>query len=481
MVVSLEGDLNTKENIDVNEFIKLLSSWKEVYKWKIISFVAIKIPDAPKLLIGRIIFDSVKPHENLLFSFESTHLIAGREISNTTSEDIDLCITNAMEGKLVASEQTFSLYLKNSDTLGITFLPVYHPSVTFGPRLPSLIIRGSRKYELLSTPNFRLNETPDWDLKGADQPFDSLDELFTHLGFPTLHQAGDSAALEIIGTSPALISDDSKITNGSAQIKCRLAETADIKKVKFGYKIFHESSVERASITGDAFEWVMEGLFKIGSARVSTKDAPTLQGFLSYNGISLHQWWIDDPEKRLNQRHAMHEIFDKELNFVRKSLLTPEGRQNRSFEHGMALLLSILGFSVSHYGKLSNMEDGPDIIAITPSGKVGVIECTTGLLNAKDKLVKLAQRTFLIKENLKKTGHGHLTVQPIIVTALPKSEVEAGLEQAGENGIAVVCKENIEELLKRVMLPPNPDALFREAQQLIPMVPETKQPSLFAK
>lgn len=466
----------SKENSDARDFSKLISSWKEVYKWKMTSFVAIKTLEGPRLLIGRIIFDSVKPLDSLHFNFESSHIIAGREISETTIENIDLCIKNTTEGKLVSSKQTFSLYLKNSDTLGTTFFPVYHPTITFGPRLPSLIIRGSRRYELLSPPNFRPMELPDWDLKAADQPFDSLDELFTHLGFPTSQQAGDSAALEIIGTSPALIADDSKITAGSAQIKCKSAEAADIKKIKFGYKIFHANFVERASITGDVFEWITDSASKVGSAIVPTKDAPWLQGFLSYDGISLHQWWIDDPEKRPNQRHALHEILDKELGFVKKFLLTPEGKQNRSFEHGMALLLSILGFSVSHYVKLSNMEDGPDIIAITPTGNVGVIECTTGLLSAKDKLVKLVHRTTLIKDTLTKTGHGQIMVQPIIVTAYSKKQVEAELERAGESGVAVVCQENIAELLKRVTLPPNSDALFQEAQRLIPRV---KQQSLF--
>lgn len=467
----------SNENADVIEFNKLLSLWKEVYKWKTTLFVAIKTLEGTKLLIGRIIFDSVKPLDSLLFGFESSHIIAGREISETTINDIDLCIKNATGGNLLSSKQAFTLYLKGSDTLGTTFFPVYHPTITSGPRWPSLIIRGSRKYELLSPPNFRPMELPDWDLKAADQPFDSLDELFTHLGFPTSQQAGDSVALEIIGACPALIADDSKITAGSAQIKCRLAEGAEIKKVKFGYKVLHANSIERGSITGDAFEWVTDGPSKLGTANVPTKDAPWLQGFLSYNGISLHQWWIDDPEKRLNQRHAIHELFDKDLAFVKRFLLTPDGKQNRAFEHGIALLLSILGFSVLHYGKLSNMEDGPDIIAITPSGNVGVIECTTGLLNAKDKLVKLAQRTSLIKEDMKRAGHGHFPVQPVIVTALPKNEVEAGLEEAGRNGIAVVCKENIEELLRRVTLPQNPDVLFQEAQRLIP--PRTTQQSLF--
>jgi len=466
----------SKDDNNVVGFIKLLSSWKEAYTWKMTSFVSIKTLGGPRLLIGRVLFDTVKPKDDLGFCFESGYVIAGREIAKVHSGDINVCVDNAIEGNLVCEKKTFHLLLKDGNTLTAWFLPVYHPSVTFGPRLPSLIIRGSPTYELLSSPGFRHKEMLDWDLKSADQPFDNLDELFTHLGFPTSYQSGDSSTLEIIGISPTLIDADSRISAGSAQIKCRLAEAGDAKKLKFGYKVFHASSVERGSLAGDDFEWSRDASSRVGSASIPTNEAPLLQGFLSYDKIGLHQWWIVDPEKRLNLRYALHEVFDRELGFIRRFLLTPEGKQNRAFEHGMALLLTLLGFSVAHYGKLSNMDEGPDIIATTPGGNVGVVECTTSLLNAKDKLVKLAQRTILIKDQLNKTGHGYLSVLPIIVTALRKTEVEAGLEQAGENGIAVLCKENVEELLERVKLPPNPEAMFQEAQRL---VPTTKESSSF--
>jgi hypothetical protein len=471
----LEGDLNTKENIDVSEFNKLLSLWKGVYKWKATSFVAIKKPDGAKLLIGRVIFDSIKPQDSSRFSLETTHLIADREISGTTIEDIDTCIKNAIEGKLTSSNQIILLHQKSGESLSTTFFPTYHPSVTFGPRLPSIIIRGSSKHDLLSAQFFRPNEMLDFDLRSAAQPFDGLDDLFIHLGFPVSRQSGDFTVLEIIATSPALIADDSKITAGYAQIKCKLAEAADIKKIKFGYKIFHENSIERGNITGDALEWIMDGHLKTGSASISTKNAPVLQGFLSYDGILLHQWWVTDPLKRLNERHAIYEVFDEELKLLKDFLLSHAGKEDRAFEHGIALLLNILGFSVSHHGTIKKLEKGPDIIAASPiSGNVGVIECTTGLLNENDKLSKLAQRTTLVK--VTKAGYGHINVQPVIISALRRNEIEADIELAGKTGIAVVCKENIEELLNRVTLPPNPDALFQEAQQLIP---RTEQPPLF--
>jgi hypothetical protein len=60
-------------------------------------------------------------------------------------------------------------------------------------------------------------------------------------------------------------------------------------------------------------------------------------------------------------------------------------------------------------------------------------------------------------------------VQPVIISALSKGEVKAHMEEAGKHGIAVICKEDLENLVAtRIVLPPNPDGLFQEAIQLIP-------------
>ncbi len=185
-----------------------------------------------------------------------------------------------------------------------------------------------------------------------------------------------------------------------------------------------------------------------------------------------------DPQKRLNPRHAIHEVFDEELEVLKKILFKPPDSDSRAFEDGVALLLNMLGFSVSHHGRIPKLQKGPDIIVITPSNRVGIIECTIGLLDEKGKLAKLVQRTKLIKEKLVTTGYGYLLVQPVIVSALSRVEVEAHLEEAGKHGIAVVCKENLEILINRVSLPSNPDTLFQEAMQLIP---RGEQPSLFGE
>jgi hypothetical protein len=203
--------------------------------------------------------------------------------------------------------------------------------------------------------------------------------------------------------------------------------------------------------------------------------AAVLQAFLSYERISLHHWWVTDPKKHLNPRYAIHQVFDQDLELLRRMLLTPETDKQYAFEGAVSTLLSLLGFSVANYGRIPKLQKGPDIIVLTPLGHVGIIECTVGLLNENDKLAKLVQRTKLIKAKLADAGYGYLQLQSAIMTPLSRDEVAVDLATAGEHGIAVICKEDIEGMLRQVVLPPNADRLFQEAKRLIP----SSEPSLF--
>ena len=157
-------------------------------------------------------------------------------------------------------------------------------------------------------------------------------------------------------------------------------------------------------------------------------------------------------------------------------LLKPETDKPYIFEGAASTLCNLLGFSVMNYGRIPKLQKGPDIIAVTPAGNIVVIECTVGLLNENDKLAKVVQRTKLIKEKLTAAGYGHLQIQPAIVTPLSRDEVAANLEAAGKHSIAVICKEDIEEMLTQISLPPNPERLFQDAKGLIP---RANQGSLF--
>ena len=55
----------------------------------------------------------------------------------------------------------------------------------------------------------------------------------------------------------------------------------------------------------------------------------------------------------------------------------------------MSWLFWMLGFSVLHLGATKRVQDGPDLVATTPTEHYVVVECTTGQVKGESKLERL--------------------------------------------------------------------------------------------
>lgn len=461
--------MNSRQEQYFSDFESLLALCAGTYQCAVISYVGLKTAQGPRLLFGRVLLEPTRTGvSEAPFRFETEHLFAARFVSGATPTDIELSLVKARNGEILAIDGETSVPLQSDGNFSVFFSPIHHPFVSEGPRLPSLRVSGMTKHNLIVS--ITDPRALDWELKAAEAPFDNLDELLSQCNLPTQMQMGDSTTLEIVAKSPVMISGASAITGSNAVIECNLAASLDPGRLRLGYKIPHKDAVDRASVSGSAFEWRQEGDIQVGTYRLSVGDASLLQAFVSYAGISHHQWWVADPRKRLNPRYAVHQIFDEDLDLLRRMLMKPETDKPYVFENTVSTLLNLLGFSVSNYGRIPKLQKGPDIIAISPAGHVGVVECTVGLLDENDKLAKLVQRAKLIRDRLNGAGYAFLQLQAVIVTPLSREEVAANLETAGKYDIAVVCREDLEEMLDQTNLPPNADRLFEETKRLIPNV-----------
>lgn len=125
-----------EENKKINEFEKLLSVWKDVLRWKLCNYIAIKTPEGQQLLFDRIILDS-DPQKHSPFMFESQYVVAGRELVEIDNVGIiDECIKKARFGGLIFAGQ--EILLPKNSNLNTILYPFYHPDINFGPRLPCL-------------------------------------------------------------------------------------------------------------------------------------------------------------------------------------------------------------------------------------------------------------------------------------------------------------------------------------------------------
>jgi hypothetical protein len=452
---------------DLETFNRLIASWKEAYRFADSASVTIKLGSESTLLIGRIILHTARPEFHQTLRLDTTHISARRSLIPLQEEAVNRLITSAGEGTMVIDRERFSLRQEGRN-LDTALFPIYHPEVTGGTRIPALRIFGIRKKAILQSAYSKGVEHLDWELKAADQPFDTFDELLSSLGLPTLIKIADMTTLEVIAGSPGLIHESSRIKQGNATVICRLANGLDPTQLKLGFKVQRAGKIDRLTKSGNSFEWTRKEEYQEGSIRIDVGDAPVLQAFLSFENTSLHQWWVLDPDKRFNARHAIYEVFDHELG-VLKTFINGQGRDSaRDFEKGISFLANLLGFAMVPLSVVPQLADAPDLIVSSPSGHAAIIECTIRNLNENNKLSKLVQRTAQLRERLRSAGLGHLKTQPVIVSLLTRAELQADLPEAGKNGIAVISKEDLQSLLSQATLFPNAEELFSRLSDNIP-------------
>ena len=100
----------------------------------------------------------------------------------------------------------------------------------------------------------------------------------------------------------------------------------------------------------------------------------------------------------------------------------------------------MLGFGTVQMGSTARTQDFADLILTTPQDQIAIVECTTGLLRADNKLPKLVARYATVRQRLDRSNNGHVKLLPIMVSTLPREELKADLEQAEKLGERSFCR-----------------------------------------
>jgi len=151
-----------------------------------------------------------------------------------------------------------------------------------------------------------------------------------------------------------------------------------------------------------------------------------------------------------------------------KVFLSGQGRNaGEDFEYGAALLLSVFRFSYFHYGLVPTLRDAPDLLAFTQANELLIIDCTIRFPNENNKVSKLLSRTDQIRAMLQSSGNAYIEILPVVITALSRNSIDNDIREAAQRGVVVLTKENIDDLMQRVIIPPTPSQLFAEAKILL--------------
>jgi hypothetical protein len=309
----------------------------------------------------------------------------------------------------------------------------------------------------------------DWEIKAASPPYDGLQEIANDLHLGLMNSP--TSSVEIVAFNVAAIDMQASSVGGtSANLQILLAKHLARSKAALGYRVFAPGAPPvRGVVAGDRLRWSEEGPNLRGGTEIEVPPAAVVNCIVSYDGLTQSHQWIGDPEKTQNSRRAVYETFDPKLENLKAAIANASvrGQDARQLEAAVAWLLWLLGFSVTHLGGTPRTRDAVDIIATTPAGHFAIVECTTGLLKAENKLALLHARTAAVRESLAGSNSSHLHVLPAIVTSRTAAEIQAELEAAERLSVLVITRENLDRAIERTLNQPNAEQSYAEAEQAV--------------
>jgi hypothetical protein len=440
----------------VDDFFAAIAPFEKAFGHAGFSYLAVRLGEDFVLLRGRLFLSpfgsAVPPH------FRSPNVRAGRYRLTELGLDVRGLIERLCVGLLNTPDG--ELHFPGTN-YAASFVPFHPDALQNQTRHNVLTIKGEEA-EAIRQPDI------DWEIKGASRPYEGLQELANEFALGPLTER--SGYVEIFAPNVSAIDTKlSKVAGTNADIQVLLAKGLDTGSVTLGYRIYLPGvATTRGTLSGADMQWSEELEYLRGKATLQVPNAGVLNCSVSYDGVTQSHWWLADPTQAQNPRRAVYEAFDPKLETLRNIVGAAQsrGQAARDLEAAVAWLLWMLGFSVAHLGGTPRTRDAADLIVTSPSGNYAVVECTTGLLKAENKLALLYQRAQTVRDALA-GSNAHLRVLPIMVTSRPTNEIALDLEAAVSLGIYVMTRENLENAINQTLMQPNADQLYAQTEQAV--------------
>jgi uncharacterized protein (DUF4415 family) len=448
---------STQAQHAIIRFIEMLEPIQMGYPASALSILAIRQEQDHQLLKANLLLGATP--EVAARTFQTDHVIAAVIPLSDLGRKPTEMVRELSGGSITLPFGRFTLPMTDSFGHRAVFTPFEPEGLKHQRRLAGLHILGDPLEGLFD------RALLDWEVRAAPTPYDGLDDLASDFRVGPL---GRTASIDILASNVAEILFESAIADEVANITLLVAPSLEPSQASLGYRVFSQGKVvARNQAAGENITWsFLEGRH-VGRTNIPVPPGALVQCFANYGSNAQHQYWIVDPKTAQNPRRAIYENFDRSQSNLESFLLQPSqgGNASRDFESAVAWWLWMIGFSPLHIGHNAKLSDAPDIIAIAPAGHVAVIECTTGLLKAANKLQHLISRSAALRRSLDASGYSFLRILPVMATSRTRSEVAADLADAEKLGVLVLTADNLTNAVKETLLLPNPDAMFADAEQ----------------
>ncbi|MBD9448904.1 hypothetical protein [Rhizobium sp. RHZ01] len=376
-------------------------------------------------------------------------------------DDPRAAVEETLADPFVAVEAAVGHVFRGGTETNATFHRLYPPEYPDARRFPTLRLEAPSLSGFGTTEQMQL----DLELLSHIEPYENMLDLFEDFSIPVQFASeGGKCITEVVLAPVSEIEPLSKIESGLLKVGIVAAPRAQISKITLGVKAFTRDGVRRFTVAGDQFTWKQEPHRLVGALDLPLANTPLALTSLRYGSEHIQKWWVRDQTQTFNRLLDVHIAIDPARSLVVDDL----SGQRTDFEERVGLLFSLLGLRVLKYGQIPKLTDAPDILALSDRDHLYVVECTTGDINAKGKLQKLADRTKAIAHSLSASVSRPSSILPVVATSLSRQETAAHRLQAEVLGVALLCKEDLMNLVGQVEAPPSADRLFDFTRSLVP-------------
>lgn len=300
--------------------------------------------------------------------------------------------------------------------------------------------------------------TADNELRLATPPFDGVVDACNWLGLTAPGSSANANSLNIrVGPPVDLIFDECRLSADHLTLTLHAHPKFDVSRVRLAVRAAPGSGlIGRQQVAGNITWHRARGGRRPGVAEVDLPHADSALAMLMIEGSTVRRQWFIDPAKARNNRYLAVQHFDRDLRMVRHAVL--ESADSVKFEHGVAALLFLLGFTPS----VQLETDAPDLIVTTPGGKLTLVECTIRTSDIAAKIGKLVDRRGGLSKYLAASGHP-AEVNAVLVCRLPLDQLPAQATEASRNKVILLTNENLLAAFDRVRLPEDPDEVLAGA------------------
>ncbi len=302
----------------------------------------------------------------------------------------------------------------------------------------------------------------DTTLRAATPPFDGAEDLRSWLGLRLPDSSLLSSISVLINPPVDVILARSHLLNGTLRLVLHAHPKADRSQLHLAVREVPGQGISCRTQVAAGIAWneIEGGRLSEGIVDVVLPNATGALVMLLIGDQTVRRHWFIDPTKARNLRYAAVQQFDPDLRMVRRGLF--EDTDSTRFEIAVSSLLFLLGFSPS----IQLETDSPDLIVMTPAGRLVVVECTTRVADVASKIGKLVDRRESLQDKLRTNNMG-AEVSAALVCRAPREQIAAHADQLKAMRVILASNEDISSGLNRAWATNNPDEILDQSLQAI--------------